>query len=135
MNIPDDLAYTQTHEWMRREADGVVIGITDYAQGELTDIVFVELPQVGRQLAAKEEICALESVKAVAYVYAPVAGKLAAVNDKLSKQPELINKDPYGEGWIVRIEPDSPEQSVDLLDAAAYRAHVRKQADSTPGAG
>jgi glycine cleavage system H protein len=135
MNIPDDLMYTGTHEWLRRDGDGVVIGITDYAQGELTDIVFVELPQVGRQLAAKDEICALESIKAVAYVYAPIAGKLAAVNEKLSKQPELINKDPYGEGWIVRIEPDAPEQSVKLLDAAAYRAHVEKQAESTPGAG
>jgi glycine cleavage system H protein len=135
MNIPDDLVYTETHEWLRRESDGVVIGITDYAQGELTDIVFVELPQVGRRLGAKEEICALESVKAVAYVYAPVAGKLAAVNEKLSKQPELINKDPYGEGWIVRIEPDSPEQSVKLLDAAAYRSHIARQAGSTPGTG
>ena len=135
MNIPDDLMYTGTHEWLRRDGDGVVIGITDYAQGELTDIVFVELPQVGRQLGAKDEICALESIKAVAYVYAPIAGKLAAVNEKLSKQPELINKDPYGEGWIVRIEAGQPEQLVKLLDAAAYRAHVEKQAESTPGAG
>jgi glycine cleavage system H protein len=124
VNIPDHLSYTATHEWMRREDDGVAVGITDHAQSELTDIVFVELPQVGRHLSAGDEICALESVKAVAYIYAPVAGTITAVNDRLSKQPELINQDPYGEGWIVRIAPDQPEQTAALLDAAAYRVRI-----------
>ncbi len=126
MNIPDGLSYTSTHEWLRRGAGGLTVGITDYAQSELTDIVFVELPEVGRHLDAGEEICALESVKAVAYVYAPVAGSIAAVNESLRKRPELINQDPYGEGWIVRLAPDEPERSVDLLEVTAYRRHVEK---------
>ena len=130
MNTPDDLSYTATHEWMRRGPEGVAIGITDYAQGELTDIVFVELPQVGRHLEAGDEICALESVKAVAYVYAPVAGTIAAVNEDLAKTPELINQDPYGKGWIARLTPDVPERAVALLDAAAYREKVEKASQS-----
>ncbi len=124
MKTPEDLSYTNTHEWLRREAGGVTMGITDYAQSELTDIVFVELPQLERHLAAGEEIGALESVKAVAYIYAPLAGTVAEVNDALRKQPELLNQDPYGEGWIVRLRPDEPESSVELLDAAAYTAMI-----------
>lgn len=135
MNIPDDLTYTRTHEWMRRGPDGVSIGITDYAQGELTDIVFVELPAVGRHLTAGDEICALESVKAVAYVYAPVSGAIIAVNSELSKQPELVNQQPYGEGWIVRLTPDDPAQTVELLDAAAYRKHIEASASTPPSGG
>ncbi|HUU53849.1 MAG TPA: glycine cleavage system protein GcvH [Armatimonadota bacterium] len=127
MNIRDDLKYTSTHEWLRRGSDGAAVGITDYAQSELTDIVFVELPEVGRHLDAGDEICALESVKAVAYVYAPLAGTIAAVNEKLSKQPELINQDPYGEGWIVQLAPDDPEKSVDLLDAAGYKQKLEEE--------
>jgi len=130
MNIPDGLSYTDTHEWMRRTPEGVVVGISDYAQAELTDVVFLELPEVGRRLALREEICALESVKAVAYIYAPVAGAIAAVNERLRKQPELVNQDPYGEGWIVRITPDEPEQSVDLLGPAAYREKVAASGES-----
>ena len=121
MNLPEDLQYTKTHEWLRRKDDGITVGISDYAQSELTDIVFVELPEVWRELKAGEEICALESVKAVAYVYAPVTGTIAAVNESLRKAPELINQHPYGEGWILRIAPGAPEQSVNLLDAAGYR--------------
>jgi len=124
MNIPVDLSYTATHEWIRRGADGVTVGITHYAQSELTDIVFVELPEVGKHLDAGEEICALESVKAVAYIYAPVAGTIAAVNEELAKAPELINRDPYGEGWIIRLAPDEPEKTVALLNAAAYQVKI-----------
>jgi len=120
MSIPDDLRYTATHEWVRRDSEGVTVGITDYAQGELTDIVFVELPEVGRHLDPADEVCALESVKAVAYVYAPLAGTITAVNQRLAKEPELINQQPYGEGWIIRITPEEPERPVALLDAAAY---------------
>jgi glycine cleavage system H protein len=134
MNIPDDLKYTDTHEWLRRGADGVTVGITDYAQGQLTDVVFVELPEVGRHLTPGEEACALESVKAVAYLYAPIAGTIAAVNDKLSDQPELINSDPYGAGWIARLTPDEPEQSVELLSPAAYRAKL-ESSDEASGVG
>ncbi len=126
MNIPEDLAYTGTHEWLRRASDGVTVGITDYAQSELTDIVFVELPESGRHLDRGEEICALESVKAVAYVYSPIAGTISAINERLAKEPELINKDPYGEGWIVSLTPDDPEQSVALLDAEGYREKIEE---------
>ena len=124
MSIPADLHYTATHEWLRRDADGVTIGITDHAQSELTDVVFVDLPQVGRHVEAGDELCSLESVKAVAYIYAPVSGVIAAVNERLRKEPELVNKDCYGEGWMVRIAPDAPERTVNLLDAPAYQAHV-----------
>ena len=133
MNLPQDLQYTATHEWLRSGPEGLTVGLTDHAQSELTDIVFVELPEVGRRLQAGDEVCALESVKAVAYLNAPVAGAIAAVNEKLSKQPELINQDPYGEGWIVRLTPDDPEQSVPLLDAAGYRATL--EAPPPPGVG
>lgn len=133
MNIPEDLRYTATHEWLRLGPEGLTIGLTDHAQSELTDIVFVELPEVGRRLRPGDEVCALESVKAVAYVNAPVAGTIAAVNEKLAKQPELINQDPYGEGWIVRLTPDDPEQSLPLLDAAGYRAML--EAPASPGTG
>ena len=121
MNIREDLKYTSSHEWLKRGEDGATVGISDFAQSELTDIVFVELPEIGRQLDPGDEICALESVKAVAYVYAPVAGTIAAVNEKLRKQPELINQDPYGEGWIVRIAPDESGKTAELLEAAAYK--------------
>ena len=126
MNIPTDRQYTPTHEWIRRDAEGVTIGISDYAQSELTDVVFVELPEVGRHVNAGHELLALESVKAVAYVYAPMAGAVAAVNDKLRKQPELINQDPYGEGWTVRLIPDQPEHDVVLLDPAAYERKLKE---------
>ena len=134
MRIPDDLEYTETHEWLRRGPDGVTVGITDYAQGELTDVVFVELPEPGRRVVPGDEVCALESVKAVAYVYAPVAGSIAAVNHRLSTQPDLINKDPYGAGWIARLTPDEPEQAVDLLDPSAYRTKLAST-DKAPGVG
>ena len=126
MNIRDDLKYTSSHEWLKQGEDGATVGITDYAQSELTDIVFVELPEIGRHLEPGDEICALESVKAVAYVHAPVAGAIAALNEKLRKQPELINQDPYGEGWIDRITPDDPEKSVELLDAAGYKQTLER---------
>jgi glycine cleavage system H protein len=125
MSIPADLQYTATHEWLRRDTDGVTIGITDHAQSELTDVVFVDLPEVGRHVEAGDELCSLESVKAVAYIYAPISGTVSAVNEKLRKEPELINKDPYGEGWITRIAPDTAEKTVNVLDAEAYQAHVK----------
>jgi len=127
MNIPEDLKYTATHEWVRPTTEGLTVGISDYAQSELTDIVFVELPETGRALNPGDEICALESVKAVAYVYAPVAGTIAAVNERLTKEPELINQDPYGEGWIIRIAPTEPEKKVDLLEAPAYRQRLESE--------
>jgi len=130
VNIPEHLLYTATHEWMRRDPQGVTVGITDYAQGELTDVVFVELPQVGAHLNAGDEVCALESVKAVAYLYAPLSGVISAVNERLRKQPELVNQQPYGDGWIVRLAPDQPERTVALLDALAYREKIENTTSS-----
>ncbi len=130
MDFPNDLQYAETHEWVRREPEGFTIGITDYAQSELTDIVFVELPEVSRHVDPGEEVCSLESVKAVGYVYAPVAGTIIAVNDKLSRTPELVNQDPYGEGWIVRIKPDDSAETVELMDAAAYQRRIQEEADA-----
>ena len=130
MDFPDKLEYAETHEWMRREADSVTVGLTDFAQSELTDIVFVELPELPRQVEAGEEIASLESVKAVGYIYAPLAGTITAVNEKLKPTPELVNQDPYGEGWIVRIIPDAGAETVELMDAAAYRRRVEAEADA-----
>lgn len=127
MTVLEELEYTDSHEWLRRGDGTVTVGITDYAQSELTDVVFVELPEVGREVKPGDEVCALESVKAVAYLYAPVAGTVAEVNEKLSEQPELVNQDPYGEGWIVRLTPEEPERAVPLLAAAAYRQKLQAE--------
>jgi glycine cleavage system H protein len=126
VHIPPDLQYAPTHEWVRRDPDGVTIGISDYAQAELSDIVFVQLPEIGRHVNAGHELVTLESLKAVAYIYAPLAGTVAAVNEGLRAPPDQINLDPYGEGWLVKLSPDQPEHAVVLLDAAAYERKLRE---------
>jgi len=123
MNIPDDLRYSTDHEWIRRdEGDRITIGITDYAQDALGDVVFVEAPEVGQDVAAADTFTEVESTKSVSDIYAPVAGTIAAANDKLDENPELLNSDPYGDGWICSIDMSDPAQFDALLDAAAYRA-------------
>jgi glycine cleavage system H protein len=120
MNIPKELKYTESHEWARREADGsVAVGITDHAQEQLGDIVFVEPPKAGRKVAAGEAVGVVESVKAASDIYAPVAGEIVAGNDALSDAPEKVNADAYG-FWIYRIKPDNAADLDKLLDAAAY---------------
>ena len=120
-NVPQELSYTKTHEWVRREEDGTVtMGITDHAQELLGDLVYVELPEAGRSVEAEKELAVVESVKAAADVFSPVTGEVTAVNETLSDNPELINKDPYGEGWIARLRPGEPEAVTPQLDAAAY---------------
>ncbi|MFZ1828737.1 MAG: glycine cleavage system protein GcvH [Candidatus Competibacteraceae bacterium] len=120
-NIPIELRYAETHEWVRPQEDGVVtVGITDHAQHLLGDLVFVELPEVGRVVAAAEGCAVVESVKAASDVYSPVDGVIVEVNELLADNPELINEDPYGEGWILRIKTSAALD--DLLDAAAYEA-------------
>jgi glycine cleavage system H protein len=120
MNVPNDLRYTESHEWARREADGsVAIGITDHAQEQLGDIVFVEAPQVGRKVAAGEAVGVVESVKAASDIYAPVAGEILAANAQLGDAPEQVNADAYA-AWMFRIRPDDPADLDKLLDAAAY---------------
>ena len=121
MNIPDDLRYSSDHEWIRRDGDVITIGITDYAQDSLGDVVFVEQPEVGQTLAASDTFTEVESTKSVSDIYAPVSGTITEVNAALEDQPELLNSDPYGEGWICRIEMSDPGQFDALLDATAYR--------------
>lgn len=124
-NVPGDLRYTKSHEWVRTLPDGSVeVGITDHAQTALGDLVFVEVPETGRQLAAGDAFAVVESVKAASDVYSPVAGEVVAGNDALAAQPELINQDPYGQGWIARLAPGSLAAVESLLDAAAYEAHL-----------
>ncbi|WP_028007907.1 glycine cleavage system protein GcvH [Solimonas flava] len=120
-NIPADLKYVKSHEWVRVEADGTVtVGITDFAQGSLGDLVFVEVPAVGRTLAKEESCAVVESVKAASDVYAPIAGEVVAANDKLGGSPEILNSDPYQEGWLWKMKPANAADLGSLLDAAAY---------------
>ena len=121
-NIPADLKYLASHEWVRVEADGVLtVGISDHAQSALGDLVFVETPELGRQLTAGEAFAVVESVKAASDVYSPVTGEVLAVNDALSATPELINESPYGEGWLMKIRPSDASELSKLLDAPAYQ--------------
>lgn len=123
MNVPDDLRYTSDHEWIRREpgTDTITVGITDFAQDALGDVVFVEAPEVGTTVAANDTFTEVESTKSVSDIYAPVAGAIVAINDLLDDQPELLNSDPYGQGWICTIEMSAAAQYDELMDAAAYR--------------
>jgi len=115
-----DRHYTKTHEWVAVDGKHATIGITDFAQSQLGDVVFLELPSAGRKLAARESFGVVESVKAASDLYSPVAGRITAVNEKLAAKPELINSDPYGEGWILKLDLDG-ELPPDLLDEAAYK--------------
>ena len=128
MSNPSNLRYTATHEWVRTEADGTItVGITDHAQELLGDMVYVEAPDAGRKIKAKEEVAVVESVKAAADVYAPVSGEVVATNGDLDGAPEKINSDPYG-AWIFRMKPDNAADIGALLDAAAYQAVVDSEA-------
>ncbi|MEZ5216933.1 MAG: glycine cleavage system protein GcvH [Ilumatobacteraceae bacterium] len=122
MNLPEDLRYSSDHEWAAVDGALVRIGITDYAQDALGDVVYVQLPTVGTEVAAGDSFSEVESTKSVSDIYAPVSGSVTAVNERLSSEPELINSDPYGEGWICEIQCSEPSQLDALLDAAAYSA-------------
>jgi glycine cleavage system H protein len=125
MNVPDHLRYSKDHEWATLTERGTVrLGITDYAQDALGDVVFVQVPAEGDAVDAGASCSEVESTKSVSEIYAPVGGRVALVNTQLADQPELLNSDPYGEGWICEIEPDDPSALEALLDAAAYRALV-----------
>ncbi len=123
MNIPGDLKYTKDDEWVRVKGDEGEIGITDYAQSHLSDIVYVELPEVGREVKAHDSIGTIESVKAAADIYSPIGGSVVAVNDALPDSPELVNQDPYGKAWMVRLKLSNPKELDDLMDAAAYQKY------------
>ena len=124
MNIPDDLLYNETHEWIKREGDNARIGITDHAQSELTDVVYVELPKLDRQANAKEAIAVVESVKAASDIYAPVKGTVVEVNKALEADPGLINREPYGQGWIFVLKIDNPDDLKQLKDADGYKKQI-----------
>ncbi|MCB1625962.1 MAG: glycine cleavage system protein GcvH [Pseudomonadales bacterium] len=128
--IADDRSYTKSHEWVKPLPDGSVeIGISDHAQHALGDLVFVEVPDEGRELDAGEACAVVESVKAASDVYAPIAGRVLAVNADLGSTPELINQDPYGKGWLLRLKPASTDVAAELLSAADYRAHLAAEGD------
>lgn len=128
MNIPEDLKYTKDHEWVKTNGSLVTIGITDHAQSELGDIVFVDLPAVGKAIKQKETLCVVESTKAASDVYAPLSGTVAEVNQRLGDKPELINKNPYADGWMVKLK-DAPETELQgLLSAADYKKFLENKA-------
>jgi glycine cleavage system H protein len=124
MELPDDLKYTKEHEWVLVEDKIATVGITDHAQEQLGDVVFVELPAVGDQVTKDDEMGVVESVKAVSDVYAPVSGTVVEVNDDLPENTEMVNEDPYGDGWMVKIQLNDPTDLDDLLTAAEYEQHV-----------
>lgn len=124
MNILDDLKYTREHEWIRVEGDLAKVGITDYAQSQMGDIVFVDVQTVGEMLEKGESLGSIEAVKTVEEVYMPVSGEIVEFNEKLSENADLLNKDPYGEGWIVKISLTDPLEINDLLDAQSYRTFI-----------
>ncbi|MHB1137429.1 MAG: glycine cleavage system protein GcvH [Microthrixaceae bacterium] len=121
MNVPDELRYSSDHEWIRTEDGTVRVGITDYAQDALGDVVFVQVPEVGATVAAGDSFGEVESTKSVSEIYAPIAGTVVEINPDLEASPELVNSDPYAAGWIALIEPSDPASVESLMDAAAYR--------------
>ena len=125
-DIPKDLLYTEDHEYLKGSGDTVYIGITDYAQGELGDIVFIELPKVGATFKKHDVFGTVEAVNAVSELYSPVSGTIAAINDKLEKEPALVNNSPYGDGWMIQMKLSNPKEKDALLKADAYEKHLGK---------
>ncbi len=124
MNIPEELSYTSEHEWVAMEGEMATIGITDYAQSELGDIVFVELPKVGSRTTQMQAFGTIEAVKAVSDLYAPLSGEVVEVNSKLEEQPQMINESPYGEGWLIKVKLSDKSELAKLLSAEDYRAQI-----------
>jgi glycine cleavage system H protein len=128
-NVPEDLHYSKDHEWVRVEGDVALIGITDYAQNSLGDVVYVELPKAGEEFAANESFGSVESVKAVSEMFSPVSGSVVAVNEALADEPEKVNGDPYGEGWMIRVRMSSPGEVDSLLTAAEYEDFTKGETE------
>ena len=126
-NIPDDRKYTKTHEWARNDDDLIEIGITDFAQNQLSDVTYVELPEVGSHFLAGKEMVVVESIKAAADIYAPIDGTITEINPSLTNDPSVINTDPNGEGWLVRITPDDTDDLNKLMSASDYEALIAKE--------
>lgn len=124
-NVPGDLNYTEEHEYVRKGKDGnVEIGITDYAQGELGDVVYIELPKVGTKFNKHDVFGTIEAVKAVSELFSPIGGEVVAVNDRLDKEPALVNSDPYGAGWMIKVKPSNTSEVDALMDSSAYTQHI-----------
>ena len=128
-NVPENLHYSKDHEWVRVEGDTAVVGITDHAQDQLGDVVYVELPKAGEEFAAHESFGSVESVKAVSEIFTPVSGKVSEVNDSLNDEPEKVNKDPYGEGWMIKIKMSSPGGVDSLLTPAEYEDFTKAESE------
>ncbi len=124
MNVPEDLYYAPTHEWLRMDGETGSVGITDHAQHELTDVVFVDLPKVGAQVKAAEQVCVVESVKAASDIFSPISGTVTAINDALVSNPALLNTDPFGEGWIFKISIEAGEEVEELMSPVQYREAI-----------
>jgi glycine cleavage system H protein len=124
MNIPADLCYCASHEWIRLEGDIATVGISDHAQAELTDVVFVELPALGRKVDAGDPTAVVESVKAASDIYAPIGGEVIEANNAVEADPSLVNTDPYGKGWIFKLRVKDPADASRLMDASAYQSHI-----------
>jgi glycine cleavage system H protein len=128
-NIPDDLHYSKDHEWVRVEGNIAIVGITDYAQDSLGDVVYVELPKAGDEFAANESFGSVESVKAVSEVFSPVSGVISGINEALNDEPEKVNQDPYGQGWMIRVEMSNPGEVDSLLTAAEYEDFTKPETE------
>ncbi|ROO28701.1 glycine cleavage system protein H [Salinisphaera orenii MK-B5] len=129
-DVPKELSYTKTHEWIGNDGDGTItVGITDHAQASLGDLVFVELPEAGKKVGAGDAVAVVESVKAASDIYAPVAGEVAEVNEQLEDAPELVNEDPFGEGWLFKMQVDDADALDMLLDADTYEGIVEDEED------
>lgn len=127
MNTPDNVKYLASHEWVREEGGDIIVGITDYAQDQLGDVVFVELPNVGDTVTLGDAIAVIESVKTASDIYAPASGEVIAINDDLDGAPDLINTSPYGDGWLFSIRPSDPQELNELLDAEGYQLAVEEE--------
>ena len=128
-NVPEDLHYSKDHEWVRVEGDQAIIGITDYAQNSLGDVVYVELPKAGDEFAANEPFGSVESVKAVSEVFTPIAGAVVQINESLADEPESVNSDPYGAGWMIRLKMANPGEVDSLLTAAEYEDFTKAESE------
>ena len=128
-NVPEDLHYSKDHEWVRVDGDQAIIGITDYAQNSLGDVVYVELPKAGDEFAANEPFGSVESVKAVSEVFTPIAGAVVAINESLADEPESVNSDPYGAGWMIRLRMANPGEVDSLLTAAEYEDFTKAESE------
>jgi glycine cleavage system H protein len=128
-NVPEDLHYSKDHEWVRVDGDQAIIGITDYAQNSLGDVVYVELPKIGDEFAANESFGSVESVKAVSEVFTPIAGKVVKINESLADEPERVNSDPYGQGWMIYLKMANPGEVDSLLTAAEYEDFTKAETE------